>query len=170
MSREDPQLKIRLPEALKAKIERSAEAAGRSMNSEIVARLQATYDETVVTTVEARVMPGAQEKRFEFNADEIADKVVERLEGRKKRNTPTKVVIPNNLDRSPDFRSVYDDFYANIILRGARANASFPGGQEPELKPRGNEPYGHGRALTLPRACPRSRAGTRPDPTTKDSW
>ncbi|WCM86683.1 Arc family DNA-binding protein [Acidovorax sp. NCPPB 3576] len=161
MSREDPQLKIRLPEALKAKIERSAEAAGRSMNSEIVARLQATYDETVVTTVEARVMPGAQEKRFEFNADEIADKVVERLEGRKKRNTPTKVVIPNNLDRSPDFRSVYDDFYANIILRGARANASFPGGQEPELKPRGNEPYGPRKSANASKSLPKKPRGNK---------
>lgn len=40
MSREDPQLKIRLPDELKTAVEQAAVAAGRSMNAEIVARLQ----------------------------------------------------------------------------------------------------------------------------------
>ncbi|SEQ19516.1 Arc family DNA-binding protein [Giesbergeria anulus] len=42
MSREDPQMKIRLPAELKDHIEASAKQLGRSMNSEIVARLKAT--------------------------------------------------------------------------------------------------------------------------------
>lgn len=40
MAREDPQLKIRLPEHLKSMIEAAALANGRSMNAEIIARLE----------------------------------------------------------------------------------------------------------------------------------
>lgn len=40
MSREDPQMKIRLPADLKDQIEAAAKVAGRSMNAEIVARLE----------------------------------------------------------------------------------------------------------------------------------
>ena len=40
MTREDPQLKVRLPEALKAEIEVAAKSNNRSMNAEIVSRLQ----------------------------------------------------------------------------------------------------------------------------------
>ncbi|AYY47423.1 TPA: Arc family DNA-binding protein [Citrobacter freundii] len=43
MSREDPQLRIRLPIELKEKIEESAKANSRSMNAEIVQRLERTY-------------------------------------------------------------------------------------------------------------------------------
>ncbi|MFC4788364.1 MULTISPECIES: Arc family DNA-binding protein [Giesbergeria] len=43
MSREDPQLKIRLPADMKDRIEEAAKQAGRSMNAEIVARLEQTF-------------------------------------------------------------------------------------------------------------------------------
>ncbi|ELN9421875.1 MULTISPECIES: Arc family DNA-binding protein [Enterobacter] len=43
MSREDPQLRIRLPIGLKEKIEVSAKENNRSMNAEIVQRLERTY-------------------------------------------------------------------------------------------------------------------------------
>lgn len=43
MTRQDPQMKLRLPETLKAQIEEAAKANNRSMNSEIVDRLQATF-------------------------------------------------------------------------------------------------------------------------------
>lgn len=45
MSREDPQMKIRLPEALKAQIEGASATNNRTMNAEIVARLQASFEE-----------------------------------------------------------------------------------------------------------------------------
>lgn len=45
MSREDPQLKIRLPLELKEKITQSAADHGRSINSEVVARLEKSFDE-----------------------------------------------------------------------------------------------------------------------------
>lgn len=44
MSREDPQMKIRLPSELKDRIEEASRSAGRSLNAEIVARLQASFD------------------------------------------------------------------------------------------------------------------------------
>lgn len=44
MSREDPQLKIRLPLELKEKITQSAADYGRSINSEVVARLEKSFD------------------------------------------------------------------------------------------------------------------------------
>ncbi|MNH20148.1 Arc-like DNA binding domain protein [compost metagenome] len=43
MSREDPQLRIRLPIELKEKVDESAKANGRSMNAEIVQRLDASF-------------------------------------------------------------------------------------------------------------------------------
>ena len=43
MSREDPQLRIRLPIELKEKIEVTAKNNARSMNSEIVQRLEASF-------------------------------------------------------------------------------------------------------------------------------
>ncbi|AYL70505.1 Arc family DNA-binding protein [Citrobacter freundii] len=43
MSREDPQLRIRLPIELKEKIEETAKANNRSMNAEIVRRLESSF-------------------------------------------------------------------------------------------------------------------------------
>ena len=45
MSREDPQLKIRLPLELKEKIAQSAADHGRSINSEVVARLEQSFEQ-----------------------------------------------------------------------------------------------------------------------------
>lgn len=44
MSREDPQLKIRLPTELKDKITTSASKFGRSINAEVVSRLELSFD------------------------------------------------------------------------------------------------------------------------------
>lgn len=44
MSREDQQMKIRLPEALRADIEAGARESGRSLNAEIVRKLSLAYD------------------------------------------------------------------------------------------------------------------------------
>lgn len=43
MSREDPQLRIRLPIELKEKVENSAKLNNRSMNAEIIFRLNLSY-------------------------------------------------------------------------------------------------------------------------------
>lgn len=49
MSREDPQLKLRLPPALKDRITKAASDNGRSVNAEILARLERSFedDETI---------------------------------------------------------------------------------------------------------------------------
>lgn len=47
MSREDPQMKIRLTLDLKERIEAAAKTAGRSMNAEIIARLQQSFEPTI---------------------------------------------------------------------------------------------------------------------------
>ncbi|MDN8449660.1 Arc family DNA-binding protein [Acinetobacter baumannii] len=43
MSREDPQLKVRLPQELKDKITESALNLGRSINADVVARLESSF-------------------------------------------------------------------------------------------------------------------------------
>ncbi|QTN45558.1 Arc family DNA-binding protein [Ectopseudomonas mendocina] len=43
MSRTDPQFKLRMPLALRAQVEQAAEQANRSLNAEIVTRLQASF-------------------------------------------------------------------------------------------------------------------------------
>jgi len=43
MSREDPQLKIRLPADLKQHIEKAAQENHRSINAEVVARLESSF-------------------------------------------------------------------------------------------------------------------------------
>lgn len=43
MSRTDPQFKLRMPPALRAQLEQAAEQANRSLNAEIVTRLQASF-------------------------------------------------------------------------------------------------------------------------------
>ncbi len=58
MSREDPQLRIRLPIELKEKIEEASRANNRSMNAEIVQRLDSTFlvevsDDKVLSVEEA---------------------------------------------------------------------------------------------------------------------
>ncbi|MDH0900737.1 Arc family DNA-binding protein [Comamonas aquatica] len=54
MSREDPQMKIRLPADLKDQIEAAAKDSGRSMNAEIVARLERTFAAHPSTDSDAR--------------------------------------------------------------------------------------------------------------------
>lgn len=44
MQRADPQFKLRLPEKLKAQIELSAKNNHRSLNAEVVARLERSFD------------------------------------------------------------------------------------------------------------------------------
>ncbi|HBC2942252.1 TPA: Arc family DNA-binding protein, partial [Escherichia coli O146] len=61
MSREDPQLRIRLPIEVKEKIEISAKANKRSMNAEIVQRLDTSFlkdihEDDVISAYEAKII------------------------------------------------------------------------------------------------------------------
>ncbi len=53
MSREDPQMKIRLPADLKDRIEAASKEAGRSMNAEIVTRLEGSFATTPLVSPSA---------------------------------------------------------------------------------------------------------------------
>lgn len=50
MSREHQQMRVRLPPELKDSLEQMAKKNGRSMNAEIVYRLQRTFDEEAAPT------------------------------------------------------------------------------------------------------------------------
>ena len=52
MSRTDQQFKLRMPAALRAQVERSAWAARRSLNAEIVIRLESSFDQVAPSTNE----------------------------------------------------------------------------------------------------------------------
>ncbi|HFH4378482.1 TPA: Arc family DNA-binding protein [Pseudomonas aeruginosa] len=43
MSREDPQFKLRMPQELRIQAEQAAKAAGRSLNAELVARIESSF-------------------------------------------------------------------------------------------------------------------------------
>lgn len=53
MSREDPQMKIRLPADLKDRIEAASKQASRSMNAEIVVRLEGSFEAGVGAKAQA---------------------------------------------------------------------------------------------------------------------
>ncbi|EPH1023419.1 Arc family DNA-binding protein [Enterobacter hormaechei] len=74
MSRDDPQLRIRLPIELKEKIEGSTKANNRSMNAEIIFRLNLSYlleeDKSFYTTT-------AEPDSFVDHAEKLLKKRVE---------------------------------------------------------------------------------------------
>ncbi len=43
MSRDDPQLKLRLPQQLKDKVDQAAKDSGRSINAELVQRIEQSF-------------------------------------------------------------------------------------------------------------------------------
>lgn len=75
---------LRVPRDLHKALHESASKSNRTFNAEIIARLQDSFDENFVTVIEARAKPGPESKHFDFNADEIANKVIEKLESRGK--------------------------------------------------------------------------------------
>lgn len=156
MARTDPTIYMRIPQELKDALDKASEENRRSLTAEVVARLQATFDETIVTTVEARARIGAEEKRFEFNADEIADKVVERLAGRAKPRTPNRVILVGNLGSDPTFRSAYEH-YANVVVRGKTVTSATLEGAGMLPPPRGNEPYGPKKSSNVPKTPPKKK-------------
>lgn len=65
MSREDPQFKLRMPTELRAQAEQSAKSAGRSLNAELVARLEASYLEG---STSERIIPASRAKELSLIA------------------------------------------------------------------------------------------------------
>lgn len=94
MSREDPQMKIRLPADLKDQIEAASKQSGRSMNAEIVARLEQSFKQgeeefdhafrSAVLEDELKSLEARLGKKITNppTADEIADQVLAKLSDR----------------------------------------------------------------------------------------
>ncbi|WP_374424774.1 Arc family DNA-binding protein [Chromobacterium sp.] len=82
MARTDPQVNIRMPEVLKGNLQESAFENGRSLNAEIVHRLEMSFlretaasEGAVVATIPALI----DEANGELLIREIADRIVERV-------------------------------------------------------------------------------------------
>ena len=72
MSREDPQLRIRLPIEVKEKIEISAKANKRSMNAEIVQRLDTSFlkdihEDDVISAYEAKSLQTTHGMKYQIS-------------------------------------------------------------------------------------------------------
>lgn len=73
MSREDPQFKLRMPAQLRDQAEQSAKASGRSLNAEIVTRLEASF---VMENTSNELMPASRAKELALMArNKIPDEV-----------------------------------------------------------------------------------------------
>lgn len=78
MSREDPQFKLRMPAELRAQAEQAAKASGRSLNSELVARIESSF---LSDGSADRLIPAARAKELALMArsgipDEIRRRAV----------------------------------------------------------------------------------------------
>ncbi|MDM5178490.1 Arc family DNA-binding protein [Massilia sp. DJPM01] len=69
---------VRLPDGMRDQIARAAEKNGRSMNSEIVARLAFTFEKDLTDWVSGNAVERADAGKY----DEIADLIVQHLERR----------------------------------------------------------------------------------------
>ena len=77
MTREDPQMKLRLPADLKDQLAALAEANGRSLNAEVVVRLEESLGVSVGAGISAQV--------DEHTLDLFAEKVGQVLDEREKK-------------------------------------------------------------------------------------
>lgn len=81
MSREDPQFKLRMPADLRARADHAAKIAGRSLNAELVGRIEASFlSEPALTTL----MPAKRAKELASMArarmpEEIRKRAIEAI-------------------------------------------------------------------------------------------
>lgn len=80
MTREDPQMKLRLPVELKDRLTALAEENGRSLNAEVVKRLEESLER------DAGKAPPVDDRTMDLFADTVAGKVVQALDEREKRH------------------------------------------------------------------------------------
>ncbi|WP_082744703.1 Arc family DNA-binding protein [Burkholderia seminalis] len=79
MTREDPQMKLRLPVKLKDRLTALAEENGRSLNAEVVKRLEESLERDLGGA------PPVDDRTMDLFADTVAGKVVQALDEREKR-------------------------------------------------------------------------------------
>ena len=78
MARDDPHFRLRLPPELKAQVEEAARAAGRSINTEIVQRLEASFAAPQSALTEARLRALLEEYLGDIRSDLLGDAQRER--------------------------------------------------------------------------------------------
>lgn len=81
MSREDPQFKLRMPIELRAQVELAAKNSGRSVNAELIARIEASFLGEFATE---KLMPAARARELALMAraglpDEIRRRAIEAI-------------------------------------------------------------------------------------------
>lgn len=76
MARNDPQMNIRLPLDLKERIEAAAKAGNRSMNAEIVSRLERTFEVLIPFRIEGDAVPEAAEAFLARFAQDIVEQTL----------------------------------------------------------------------------------------------
>lgn len=81
MTREDPQMKLRLPVELKYRLMALAEENGRSLNAEVVKRLE----ESLTGASEGAKTAPADDRTMDLFADSVAERVVRALDQREAR-------------------------------------------------------------------------------------
>jgi hypothetical protein len=79
MTSEDIQTNLRLPADLKERLRQAADTSNRSMNAEVVARLEDSFT--------AGAAPPVDDKTLDLFADKVAGKVVRALDEREKRRS-----------------------------------------------------------------------------------
>lgn len=73
MARDDPHFRLRLPPDLKARVEDAARAAGRSINAEIVQRLEASFAAPQAAMTEERLRALLEEYLGDIRSDLLGD-------------------------------------------------------------------------------------------------
>jgi VIT1/CCC1 family predicted Fe2+/Mn2+ transporter len=128
MSREDPQFKLRMPAELRAQAEQAAKSSGRSLNAELVARIQSSLitdssAETLISAARARELALMARAGI---PDEIRKRVIEGV-GRAIRLGHSSVVVSlGDLQMDigiPD--EELDDLISNISEELAQAGYKF---------------------------------------------
>lgn len=81
MSREDPQFKLRMPPQLRAQAEQAARASGRSLNAELVTRLESSF---LGESVSESLIPAVRAKELALMArsgipDEVRRRAIESI-------------------------------------------------------------------------------------------
>ncbi|WP_313294821.1 Arc family DNA-binding protein [Stutzerimonas nitrititolerans] len=81
MSREDPQFKLRMPLQLRAQAEQAARMSGRSLNAELVARLESSF---LGDTTSSSLIPALRAKELALMArsaipDEVRRRAIESI-------------------------------------------------------------------------------------------
>lgn len=79
MSREDPQFKLRMPAELRAQADQAAKSSGRSLNAELVARIETSF---ISETSTEKLIPAVRARELALMAragipDEIRKRVIE---------------------------------------------------------------------------------------------